>query len=360
MQQPKPIKICLVGQSLAFGGAEKAMGELSIYFDSIGFDVHNVIVLDAIAYPFAGALLNLGKLKTGSNNVFDKARRFRTLRNYLRDNSFDFIIDFRVRVSFVQEFFIRTVLYNAPVYYTVHSAIPELYFPKKTWQARAVYAKADGIVAVSNGVKATVERIFELRNVATIPNAVDFRQIGERAHEPIAVNDKFIVAAGRMDDDVKQFAKLIAVYSKSGLPASGIRLVILGDGKLRAEIEAAADENVVFTGFVENPYAWFSKAEFFVLSSKKEGLPMVILESLACGTPVIAFDCESGPSEMIDHEQNGLLVADQNWDALLEAMNRLAADSSLLAYFRENAASGIQRFSVQNVGRQWLDYLKIP
>lgn len=360
MPQSKPVKICLVGQSYAFGGAEKAMGKLSFFLGSQGFDVHNVIVLDEIAYPFSGKLFNMGKLKSPSNNVFDKAYRFWQLKKFLSAEKFDYIIDFRVRVSFLQEFFIRKLLYDAPAFYTVHSSILDIYFPNSRWQARAVYASADGIVAVSNGVKKSIERAFGLGNVSVIPNAIDLDDIAQKSNEQIAFEGKFIVAAGRMDDDVKQFGKLIETYSKSELPAKGIRLVILGDGKLREKIALNAPKDVIFRGFERNPYAWFSKAELFVLSSKKEGLPMVILESLASGTPVVSFDCQSGPNEMIVHEKNGLLVQDQDWDELQIAMTRMIDDEVLHQYCKSNSKAGANRFSLENVGKQWLKYLKIP
>lgn len=359
MSQPKPIKICLMGQSLASGGAEKAMGLLSFFFESRGIEVHNVIVLDEVAYPFAGKLLNLGKLKGKSNNIFDKGKRFVVLRNFLQKEKFDHVIDFRVRVSFVQEFFIAKLLYNAPVHYTVHSSILPLYFPDSRWKARSVYAKAAGIVAVSQGVKQSIETAFGLRNATVIPNAIDIGRIESKAGEPIAVEGKFIVAAGRMDDDVKQFGKLIQAYQNSSLPSKGIRLVLLGDGKLRKELQRDDAENVLFTGFVGNPYSYFSKAEFFVLSSKREGLPMVILESLASGTPVVSFDCASGPGEMITDRQNGLLVPDQDFGKLIQAMDEMCADADLLRRCKANSKPSVKGYSLEKVGGRWLEYLKI-
>lgn len=335
------------------------MGSLSFFFESRGIEVHNVIVLDNIAYPFAGKLLNLGKLKGRSNHVFDKARRFLALRKFLRAEKFDCIIDFRVRVSFLQEFFIAKWLYDAPVFYTVHSAILSLYFPDSRLKARAVYANAAGIVPVSQGVKQSIETAFGLRNATVIPNAIDIGRIESKACEPIAVEGKFIVAAGRMDDDVKQFGKLIQAYQNSSLPSKGIRLVLLGDGKLRRELQRDASENVLFMGFVDNPYSYFSKAEFFVLSSKREGLPMVILESLASGTPVISFDCVSGPREMITDRENGLLVPDQEFGKLTLAMDEMCADPDLLQYCKANSRPSVEGYALEKVGGRWLEYLKI-
>ena len=93
--QNKKYKIALVGYRLGIGGAEKVMANLSVFFDKKGIEVHNIIILDVVSYLYAGKLLNLGKLKSGSNSVFNKFNRLQVLRNYLKENQFDYIIDFR-------------------------------------------------------------------------------------------------------------------------------------------------------------------------------------------------------------------------------------------------------------------------
>ena len=86
---------------------------------------------------------------------------------------------------------------------------------------------------------------------------------------------------------------------------------------------------------------------------------MVILESLASGTPVVSFDCESGPRELVKHEQNGLLVTDQDFDELLLAIERMASDAGLYAKCQAAARSSVEGFSLEKVGQKWLDLLKI-
>jgi N-acetylgalactosamine-N,N'-diacetylbacillosaminyl-diphospho-undecaprenol 4-alpha-N-acetylgalactosaminyltransferase len=123
--------------------------------------------------------------------------------------------------------------------------------------------------------------------------------------------------------------------------------------------EKNIEDKVHFLGYQNNPFKYLKKANFFVLSSLNEGLPNVILESLACGTPVVAFDCLSGPSEMIQHQENGLLVENQNVEKLTEAMNLFVEDENLYRYCKQNTLQSVQSFSVLTIGQQWLNLMKI-
>jgi glycosyltransferase involved in cell wall biosynthesis len=360
----QPSKICLIGESLANGGAEKAMALLSQFFSSKGIEVHNVIVLDQVAYDYSGELLNLGKMKNATNGPINKFARFIALRKYLKKHEFDYIIDFRIRVSFLQEFFISRFLYNAPTVYTVHSAMTDLYFPSVKSLGNIVYKKAFGIVAVSHAIEKIVRRDYGLQNVSTIHNAIDIAAIQTKSDAFVPNEGKYVLAAGRMKDNVKQFDKLIDVYAKSDLPAKGINLVILGDGEnlttlKKLAMRSGVEEKIIFKGRVDNPFPYMKHSQFFVLSSKREGLPTVILESFASGKPVVSFDCVSGPAEMIVHEKNGLLVPDQDFEKLTLAINRLASDDDLYDQCIAGTKTAAAPFSLENIGRQWLDFLKI-
>jgi len=364
MSQKGNYKICLVGECLSGGGAEKAMAMLSGFFTANGIDVHIVTVVDSIVYPYSGTLLNLGRSKNNSNDPINKFSRFMKLKAYLDKNRFDYIIDFRIRVSFMQEYLISRILYNSPTIYTVHSSMLDLYFPKSRWQSLAIYKFAAGIVAVSDAIESMIKSEYQLNNTETIHNPVDIQAIQKSALEETGIEYKYILAVGRMKDNIKQFDKLITAYSKSALPEKNIKLVILGDGEDRIDIEKQIaamhlSQNVILKGFDKNPYPYMKNALFFVLSSKREGLPTVILESLACGTPVVSFDCVSGPREMVIDRKNGLLVDDQNFEKLTEAIDLLANDEVLYENCKRNAVESAERFSLEIIGNQWLEYLKI-
>ena len=132
-----------------------------------------------------------------------------------------------------------------------------------------------------------------------------------------------ILAVGRLTA-AKDYPTLLRAFSMvyQKQPA---RLLILGDGKERAPLESMVrqlglTENVQMPGFVVNPYAYMARARLLALSSRWEGLPGVLVEALACGTPVVSTDCKSGPREILENGRFGRLVPVGDPDALAAAI----------------------------------------
>ena len=358
----KKLKIALIGFRLSIGGSEKVMANLSIFFQENNIDVHIIIIEDGVTYPFGGELVNLGLLKNSRNDIFNKLKRLKALRKYLNQNKFDFIIDFRYRPKILQELILIKLIYNTKVIFTVHSFMIEQYLPKNTFLTQFLYANAHSVISISKKMESAILSKHQLKNVQTIFNPVNLTEINNKKDESILLNFQFIIAVGQFVNHVKQFDKLIESYAKSHLPNNEIHLVILGDGILKKDLQNIATINNVgdkvhFLGQVLNPYAYISKAKFLVLSSKYEGMPNVILEALACGIPVISFDCDSGPSEMIIHNKNGLLVENQNWEKLTESMDLFLEDKDLYNNCLNNAYESVLPFGLENIGKQWLNLL---
>jgi len=194
-----------------------------------------------------------------------------------------------------------------------------------------LYPKADRIVAVSQGVADDLIAILNLppEKVTVIYNPIVTPELFERAQKPI--NHPWleqnrlpvILAVGRLTK-AKDYPTLLKAFSlvRQVRPA---KLLILGEGEERANLERLAIElgiqnDVSMPGFVDNPFAFMSKASVFVLSSAWEGLPTVLVEALACGCPVVATDCRSGPREILDNGRYGRLVPVGDHEALAKAI----------------------------------------
>ncbi|WP_413513868.1 glycosyltransferase [Myroides odoratus] len=359
----KKIKIALLGDTLANGGAERIHSTLSLYFEATGFEVYNLINLDVITYPYGGVLYNLGVFKSPHFSIGNKFKRFQLFRKYMQVNAFDYVIDFRTRTKPLTEILLQHLVFDKGYIPTIHSSNLPWYFTKSTYIGKHLYRKAHSIVSVSQAITDQVKAVYHYKNVETLYNPIDLEEIQQQAslENPFAQH-QYIVACGRMDSTIKQFDRLIETYAQSQLPQANIHLVILGDGKYKVQLEKQIKElqlekKVHLPGFLSPPFAIFKGALFFVHSSRLEGFPTVLLEAFACEIPVIAFDCPTGPSEIIQSNYNGLLIENQNFEELKIAMEYLAFDVEKRQRLQSNTLATALSFDIASIGKKWLDLL---
>jgi glycosyltransferase involved in cell wall biosynthesis len=167
------------------------------------------------------------------------------------------------------------------------------------------------------------------------------------------------VAIGRLSHE-KGFDLLLAALSRVDLHDWAVE--IFGEGPCRNELERQClhlglSTRVTFKGWTENPANELDRAGLFVMPSRHEGFPNVLLEALARGVPVISFDCPSGPRHIIRNNEDGLLVPAQRVDLLAAAISRVLEDPDLRQTFSENALNNIRRFEQYKIEQQWLDTL---
>ncbi len=365
MSENKKYKICIVGNMFGRGGSERAHSNLSKYFHKQGIQVHNVIFEDGIEYDFSGELLNLGKVK--HTTISGKINRYKLLYNYIKKHQFDYVIDLRYRGTFYGEWALAKYIFGQTKYIpSIRGFRFDRYFSKSDFLAKKLFSKAYAIVAVSKEMENEIRKLYGYQNLTTIYNIVETDTIRKLSQEEVIDKSApYIMALGRMHpDNIKQQDEIIKAYSQSVLPEKGIKLLLVGDGEKRKDFQQLAKDlkltdKVIFTGFKANPYPYLKDAEFMVLASKNEGFPNVLLESFACQTPVVSYDCKTGPSEIINHKHNGLLVENQNREKLVEAMNVMVENQELYQFCKSNTLSTALEFSPENIGRQWLKLMKI-
>jgi glycosyltransferase involved in cell wall biosynthesis len=236
--------------------------------------------------------------------------------------------------------------------------------PLRLRLARRWYGWADAAVAVSRGIAEDLVTHTRLpaRSVHTIYNPTYTSESQGKAE---AANDHpwfgpgeppVILGAGRLTPQ-KDFATLVRAFAgvRARRPA---RLIILGEGKQRREILGLARRlgvaaDVELPGYVDNPFAWMSRAAVFVLSSVWEGFPGVLIEAMGCGCPVVSTDCPSGPAEILEGGNYGRLVPMRDEAALAEAIVAALRDPGSSERLRERAAE----FSVDRALDHYLEVL---
>ena len=183
---------------------------------------------------------------------------------------------------------------------------------------RYLYPCADSLVAVSEGVADSIREFADVDGVKVIHNPIVsdtlLARANEQADHPWLGQHKVVLAAGRIQPE-KDYPTLLRAFARlrSELP---VKLMILGASESREyqqQIHDIIDDlgissDVAFLGFVDNPYAYMRRASLLALSSRYEGFGNVLVEALACGTPVVSTDAPSGPAEILDNGAYGELV----------------------------------------------------
>ena len=213
------------------------------------------------------------------------------------------------------------------------------------------YPIADRYVAVSHGVAQDISRLadlplerFDVIHNPAYDKTIPAQSAADPGHPWLEAGDRdipVVITAGRLTPE-KDFTTLLEAIERARRTRA-IRLIILGTGPLAGELKAHAvklgiDHAIDFVGFQTNPFAYIGRADVFALSSRWEGFGNVLVEALACGTPVVATNCPSGPAEILENGRYGRLVPTGESaplaSALLESLNARHDTKALRAHAR--------------------------
>lgn len=230
---------------------------------------------------------------------------------------------------------------------------------------RYLYPCSDGIIAVSQGVAKDLAHTVGLpiESIRAIYNPVITPELLEKAQEPLAhpwfTPDKppVILGVGKLEAQ-KDFSTLIRAFSQVRQVRSA-RLMILGWGPDRPKLEALIQElnlepDVLLAGYIDNPYPYMAKASVFVLSSAWEGLPTVLIEAMAVGTPVVSTNCPSGAAEILSHGEYGLLTPLGDSQALAEAILKVLDGGQKII-----DSAWLEQFGLQASTQNYFDVLEL-
>ncbi len=327
-------RVMLFTSSLGTGGAQRVMVRLASGLAEQGVAVELVV---ARGGPFAAelsprvSLVELGVPRIAAA-LPALVRRLRHSRPQVLVSALDY-------VNAVAWAAARLADPSMPLVLTEHNT-PSALIDQTTscrgrlatrWLLPFVYPRAERVVAVSRGAREDLIRNFDLapEQVETIQNPVltpELLRDAQRGsgHPWLAPGQPpLLVTAGRLEPQ-KDHALLLEAFARLAARRDG-RLLVLGEGPLRASLEEdirrrGLEDRVRVPGFVADPFPLLREAALFVLSSRCEGLPTVLIEALALGTPIVSTDCPSGPREILDGGRHGRLVPMGDAAALASAM----------------------------------------
>jgi len=341
------MKLAFVIYDLNRGGAERVVSILSQEL-SKKHDISLIIFNNRIKYDFGGKIIDLdcgsvSSIKGKIINIFKRAYR---LREVFKRESFDKIY------AFMETAYMPSILTGYSVIASVRNN-PTAY---TTFVTKYILNRAGKVVAVSKEIEEILNHKFNINQTITIKNPIDFDFINKMKNHKIDEKN-FIMAMGRLHPQ-KGFDILIEAYSKS-IIKEYYRLFIFGEGKQRELLEkqikkSELTDKVVLKGLIDNPYKYLGRAEIFILSSRYEGFPNVLIEALACNASVISTNCPTGPSEIIEDEVNGLLIKSESIEELTKALDRLYLDKEVGIKNRLEAKKSIEYLSVDNIANEWL------
>jgi glycosyltransferase involved in cell wall biosynthesis len=224
-------------------------------------------------------------------------------------------------------------------------------------QIAAVYPRLDVVSTLTEGDADDYRRHLEGRTrVVCMPNGVP--ELGGRR---AALDAKVVVAAGRMGPQ-KGFDRLLPVWAKVAREHPDWELRIWGGGKGIGKLRRQADElgiadSAHIMGFTSKLHEEFADSSLYVMSSRNEGFPMVLLEAMSAGLPVVSYDCPTGPRDIVREGVDGYVVPNGDRDALAAALGRLMDDAEMRKAFGAAAVEGAARYDIAAIARRWEELL---
>jgi glycosyltransferase involved in cell wall biosynthesis len=386
------MKVLFLIPHLSGGGTEKVLSTLSCRFPS---DVEQVIVVfeSKISYPYVGKIESLNSPNKNANflvRFFLFFQRLIRYRRVLKRVSPDLVM------SFMDEAHVLNLLTAQNPILAIHSNVSQQ--PKTIpnliarFCIRLLYSRGR-LITVSDSLRQDLIETFgvDRTRIEVIYNPVEIEKIQALSTEDNDLSadkkEALIITCGRLEVQKGHWHLIKAVAQlRQKTPC---QLIVIGEGSMRSRLVALCEELnvqdcVSFLGWKENPYSFFSKADIFVLPSNWETFGLVLVEALACETPVISSDCPVGPREILSslspkdifmpdkYElcKYGILIPPfkdldinafefcEEEHALTSAIERLLTDPILRKHYEALGKERIGDFDANLITQQYLVYLK--
>ena len=212
------------------------------------------------------------------------------------------------------------------------------------------------VVLTKQDLKLHKEGGVSSKQLVQIYNPLTFDHV-----KPSPRSQHLAIAVGRLTEQ-KGFDLLLQAWAKVKQQNTDWRLAIIGSGELEQSLKNLRDElhleSVEFVPATSSIESWYDKASVVLVTSRYEGFPMVLLESLSKGLPAVAFDCPTGPRELIDNGSTGFLISpDDGTNKFAEKTIELLESRDLQNEFSANALKKSKQFEIESIKQQWINLL---
>lgn len=344
------------------GGVEKVSVKLARELKAKGHEVAFYVMNgDSL---FDDSIERVGELSVSSVSIIKKIAN---LKKYVDYNKVDTIIAAKEQanmISILSAFSsVRRILVCRHVSFDAPGQSLSPFIIKMMYAFYSLFANVR-IVCVSRGIQQELNRFPLMKSGVAkyCPNAVVDQALFDSSFKLSGVEhllpQRYILSVGRLVEQ-KGFDLLLRAYAISCKRMPEIPpLVVLGQGELKDTLisqakELGIDDKVIFAGFVSNPFPVFKNASLFVLSSRSEGMPTVLIEALALDVKVVAHDCKTGPSELLDNGKHGLLVRVGDVAGLANAIVNSLTDVSI----NQDKFKIIEQYSVKTAANVYEKYI---
>jgi len=355
--------------SLSGGGAERVTVNLANYWAGLGRKVTIVTLVaqSQDAYTLAPEIRRISlNLAADSTSTFaalrNNFRRVRALRTCLRQEKPDIALAMMTSANCLLALAGRQGAKK--IIGSEHIYPPQMPLGRFWETARKrLYGRLDSVAVLTRESQKWLSENTNAKKAAVIANPAVYPLRGSAPHiAPHSVlnpDRKILLSVGRLEEQ-KSFPRLLEVFARLSNDFPEWDLAIIGEGTQRPQLEdmvrrTGISDRVILPGHAGNIADWYNAADAYAMTSLFEGFPNVLVEAMAYGLPPVSVDCDTGPRDIIINNQNGLLVEQNNPQALENALRRMLGDDKLRQKLAYNAVDVRARFSFERIGKLWDD-----